>query len=64
MIPIVFCNLFLDDEITRNNNQLLVKESHPDVSVKSPSLLNSLTLPRSWSFSCWIATVRGTPSRT
>lgn len=40
----------------------LVKESHPDVSVKSPSL-NSLTLPRSWSFSCWIATVRGTPSR-
>ena len=40
----------------------LVKESYPDVSVKSPSL-NSLTVPRPWSFSCWIATVRGTPSR-
>ena len=40
----------------------LVKESYPDVSVKSPSL-NSLTVPRPWSFSCWIAAVRGTPSR-
>lgn len=54
-----FTNLFLDDKITRNNNQL------PSEGVTSwcVSKISITQFPRSWSFSCWITTVRGTPSR-